>query len=416
MSRAPPSLFPVDVAMARVLLLSLLLPHTLGADALGSQSNPLVVHELQAVPRSGRRRSESQRQLRGKTLSAKSPELKPLYPGYGTHFVYAYVGSPVQRQSLIVDTASSYTAFPCVGCLLCGDHTDPYFDVTASTTKQIPQCAADVCHISMAYTEGSSWDAVAVVDTFSFGGILETSVTTAYAVKHYFACQTAVSGVFKTQLADGILGLSMAPTAVHYQMHDQGVSESKVFALCFKTGGGIMTVGGVDSSIHMSSTVNYAPLQPSSSGFYQVKISDIVLVPPGFGASPKSLNLSPDVLSQRSFAIVDSGTTDTFLPKSLLGDFSTNFKAITGIDYTTEDVALTDAQLNSIPAVKFLIPDTNGGTFFVTMPMESYVEDVSESESERVFAFRLYFTEDEGAILGSNFMLGELLQLLIGGT
>lgn len=395
--------------MARLLFLPIILnlQALIAVAAPSSFSNPLAVHELQAIPRSARPRSVSQPQHRGQALRAKSPELKPLYPGYGTHFVYAYVGSPVQRQSLIVDTASSYTAFPCVGCLLCGEHTDPYYDVTASTTKQIPQCASDVCHISMAYTEGSSWDAVAVVDTFSFGGIIETSVTTAYAVKHYFACQTAVSGVFKTQLADGILGLSMAPTAVHYQMHDQGVSESKVFALCFKTGGGIMTVGGVDPSIHMSSTVNYAPLQPSSSGFYQIKISDIVLVPPGFGASPRSLNLSPDVLSQRSFAIVDSGTTDTFLPKSLLAAFSSNFKATTGIDYTTEDVALTDAQLNSIPTVKFLIPDTSGGSFFVTMPMESYVEDVSESEAERVYAFRLYFTEDEGAILGSNFMLGE---------
>lgn len=30
--------------------------------------------------------------------------ISPLYPGYGTHFSYIYVGTPPQRQSVIIDT------------------------------------------------------------------------------------------------------------------------------------------------------------------------------------------------------------------------------------------------------------------------------------------------------------------------
>lgn len=54
----------------------------------------------------------------------------PLSQGYGTHFANVWVGSPTpQRKTVIVDTGSHYTAFPCAGCQNCGGphHTDPYF-------------------------------------------------------------------------------------------------------------------------------------------------------------------------------------------------------------------------------------------------------------------------------------------------
>jgi hypothetical protein len=38
----------------------------------------------------------------------------PLSQGYGTHFASVWVGSPTpQRKTVIVDTGSHYTAFPC---------------------------------------------------------------------------------------------------------------------------------------------------------------------------------------------------------------------------------------------------------------------------------------------------------------
>ena len=36
--------------------------------------------------------------------SSLSMELAPLYPGYGTHYAYIYVGTPPKRQSVIIDT------------------------------------------------------------------------------------------------------------------------------------------------------------------------------------------------------------------------------------------------------------------------------------------------------------------------
>lgn len=41
----------------------------------------------------------------------------PLFEGMGTHYAFLYIGTPKkQRISVIVDTGSHHTAFPCVGC------------------------------------------------------------------------------------------------------------------------------------------------------------------------------------------------------------------------------------------------------------------------------------------------------------
>lgn len=43
-------------------------------------------------------------------------ETGPLYRGYGTHYIDLYVGSPTpKRRTVVVDTGSSSTAFPCTG-------------------------------------------------------------------------------------------------------------------------------------------------------------------------------------------------------------------------------------------------------------------------------------------------------------
>lgn len=50
-----------------------------------------------------------------------SPSEAPLFEGLGTHYTFIWVGSPPQRVSVIMDTGSHHTAFPCVGCR-CGKH------------------------------------------------------------------------------------------------------------------------------------------------------------------------------------------------------------------------------------------------------------------------------------------------------
>jgi len=99
-------------------------------------------------------------------------QMGALYQGYGTHYVDVWIGSPTpQRQTVIVDTGSGVTAFPCSGCKGCGDtyHTDNYFKESSSETFRALSCdecfrgsckssgGKKICGISMSYAEGSSW-------------------------------------------------------------------------------------------------------------------------------------------------------------------------------------------------------------------------------------------------------------------
>ena len=67
----------------------------------------------------------------------------PLHAHSGTHHVHLYVGSPPQKQTLIVDTGSRAMAFPCTIAGMsdcCGSHASDYFDPSQSTTHFVSKC------------------------------------------------------------------------------------------------------------------------------------------------------------------------------------------------------------------------------------------------------------------------------------
>ena len=161
----------------------------------------------------GRSRSvpSLRRKAYGGMSNAEDGLITPLSQGYGTHFSYVYVGTPPQRQSVIVDTGSHYTAFPCTGCSQCGQHTDAYWDLKNSSTAKISKCGKDPCSFGQSYSEGSSWKAFKVVDKFWVGGVDVKQLDGGdKAIDFMFGCQTSETGLFRTQLADGIMGMAMA--------------------------------------------------------------------------------------------------------------------------------------------------------------------------------------------------------------
>ena len=75
-----------------------------------SLPEPLFVHQLGQRARRRRRHLEEgeeqppQPEQPQPDITAKGQEILPLFPGYGTHYAYVYVGTPPQRQSVIIDT------------------------------------------------------------------------------------------------------------------------------------------------------------------------------------------------------------------------------------------------------------------------------------------------------------------------
>lgn len=359
---------------------------------------PRRIHPIFTQSRIPLPASSSRRELQHK------PYLSPLYPGYGTHFAYLWVGSPPQRQSVIVDTGSHFTAFPCTGCTDCGQHTDLYFAPESSSTASIPFCGdnQERCIISQRYSEGSEWTAYEVYDRLWVGGIDEMEVPTGedHVVLFKFGCQTAETGLFKSQLADGIMGLSMENAALPVQLRDNGVADSSIFALCFHVGGGIFTLGGVDQRIHLNSDIKYARLT-KQAGLYTINTIEVSLVTKSDPPDTFGFELDPNVYNSGKGTIIDSGTTDTFLPTSVQQRFNELFLQITGVDYTQEAIHLTYAQVAMMPNLVITAEGVNGDSVELVLPSSSYVDNLGGGK----YAFRIYFQDDTGVVLGGNFFL-----------
>jgi predicted translation initiation factor SUI1 len=134
------------------------------------------------------------------------------------------VGTPPHSFDLIVDTGSSLTAIPCNDCSACGEHTHSNglrhnrFDPGMSSTSQAVQCSDPAgacshsdesrsCVYSVSYTEGSAIRGRMYYDNFLFSA---TSGLNPRPVRAAFGCQNYESGLFRSQVADGITGFSQS--------------------------------------------------------------------------------------------------------------------------------------------------------------------------------------------------------------
>jgi hypothetical protein len=110
--------------------------------------------------------------------------------------------------------------------------------------------------------------------------------------------------------------------------------------------------------------------------------------------------------------IVDSGATDTYLPSAFVHSFKTQFAHFTGgIAYSTEAFSLSassqeggdTSQLSKFPEIVFGLSGLNRGEIVeIIMPVSSYLDAIGDGK----YAFRVFFSSEDGTILGSNFITG----------
>lgn len=386
-------------------------------------------------------------------LQPYSYQNSPLLQGFGTHYVTAWVGTPPQRKSVIVDTGSHYTAFPCEGCNKCGEeyHTDKYFDPAKSSTFHALSCGHCVsaqcsslgrCEFSQSYTEGSSWQAYQAIDRYFIGSNKNEGrvdpVDNSFAIEFMFGCQTSEQGLFVTQLADGIMGMSAHEATFHKQLYNKKKLAVNQFSLCFgwalsvsKDGvhSGIVTLGGIDTRLHSSPMVFAKNMV--LSGWYTVYVKNIFLRKGGgiSSASPPGtkiikLPIDHDRVNSGKGVIVDSGTTDTYLSKSLEASFLEAWKSITGIKYSNSAMRLSSEVVKGLPTILIQMKAFDEGEesssgngvglageldpknprdIVIAVPALHYME---YTPSRDTYTSRLYFTESRGGVLGANAMQG----------
>jgi hypothetical protein len=136
---------------------------------------------------------------------------------------------------------------------------------------------------------------------------------------------------------------------------------------------------------------------------------------PGDG-SVKSIGGSIFKFNTGKGTIVDSGTTDTYLPSAALGSFRTLFQSISGMQHSNNVVEMSPAQVARLPTIVYRLEGlTEGSTIDIEVPPSSYVEAFKGGR----YASRVYLTEASGAVLGANFMNGhnvvfDIEQLRVG--
>lgn len=360
--------------------------------------------------------------LQGGSLNVDSTPLPPaavtvpLHASSGTHHVHVYIGSPPQRQTLIVDTGSRLMAFPCEPCRQCGNHVSKFYRPALSTTDKSPSCgecllkgvskcsdSGDRCIISQKYTEGSSWTAYETEDLVWLGSSnLEQSVEEymKLAVPYAFGCQTTEKGLFRKQYADGILGLAIHETSIIRSLYEAKSIQREAFSLCLTREGGTMSVGGVDSGRHLE-PMKYSPIA-RDHGWFALQVERVAVggICVACGDSEALL-----AFSGGKGTILDSGTTDTYLPQAVAEHFSDAWTELTGLEFRKRKRKYTWQEYLLLPTVEILFANN------VTLTVEpsSYMEGVPSMpdwRGSKELVNRIYLDEAEGAVLGANTMFG----------
>lgn len=355
----------------------------------------------------------------------------PLLATHNSHHVHIYVGSPPQRRLVIVDTGSRYLVLPCTPCVRCGKkhYSKAYFDPSVSTTDAYNQCHLNECtflsnydklescdkngrcNFRQQYTEGSTISGFELEDIVWFGtDDLEQSVKVYMknAIPFSFGCETYETGMIANQFADGIVGLvSQGKGNIIDIMYDQGVIRHNSFSLCLTKSGGTLSLGGTNMLARHLETMQIEPLV--SSDYFTVHVKEVFV-------GDIAIN-NTDTFNHGIGTIIDSGTTDTFLPRSISREFEAAWIKITKHAHSNTKRKMTFAEFQVLPNVTVVL---SSGYKWVIKP-HSYMEQVKSKDKgksygtdatisgwsgSRYFVNRLYVDETNGAVLGSNAMYG----------
>ncbi|KAF1328635.1 Aspartyl protease, partial [Globisporangium splendens] len=192
------------------------------------------------------------------------------------------------------------------------------------------------------------------------------------------------------------MGLSNNDDNLVAKLYKEKKIPNKLFSLCFGYDGGSMSIGVPDTARHKGK-IAYAKLgpDPTRSHFYNVMLRDVRIGNDTIDAPAKSY-------SQGHF-IVDSGTTDSYLPSSMKAAFEAAFEKVTGLKYQASGAGCkgyTDEDLDALPNIQIVLEAEDGGDLVLEVTPDQYL--IQESGGH--YCASVFLTEFSGGVIGANIM------------
>ena len=229
------------------------------------------------------------------------------------YYTTLFLGKNKTSQVYILDTGSSITTSPCDQCISCGNHLNQKYPL--ENTSKILSCNDKKCKISsnsrclnnkcsfqISYAEGSKLSGIYVDQEVFFEKInMEPNITNeSYSIP--IGCTTKETHLFKTQLADGIMGLNNNQNSFVGMLYKLGIIRKNIFSLCLEHDGGYFSIGKIYDEFHYTKDIQYVDLINKNNRNYIINL--------------KYLKIGEDQIDfNNGQAVIDSGTTFTYFPK-----------------------------------------------------------------------------------------------------
>lgn len=263
----------------------------------------------------------------------------------GSYVMTLYLGTPVQRFVVSVDTGSDLVWVQCRPCKSpypCYNETDPFFDPSASTSyspvpcRNSTQCAVPKfktqsagcnglgdCEITFEYgTPGSRIAGVLSTETISFSNTTEGQLGIA---DFRFGCMNNDTPTFGA--VDGLVGFGRGPLSLPSQLSH--LTSSNVFSYCLvrRPASANLTsplLFGASNSNGLD--LVYTPIltYPDFPSFYWVNMTGISIN--GTAVRLPEASLVHNSTSSHGGTVFDSGTTDTTFTEDIARAVLETFK------------------------------------------------------------------------------------------
>ncbi|KAK6587755.1 AT hook motif [Cryptosporidium xiaoi] len=260
----------------------------------------------------------------------------------GYYSVNIYIGTPPQKQSLIIDMGSSQISVSCSTCYNCAIHDYPPFDLIKSNSGSWcnnQEFGVDFCKYTHQFGEGSIISGRYFSDVLSFNnGKKEYKLRDRSYFKYDFiGCNEFETKHFLKQNANGIIGIGLKKNIHGYNIVTVILESAKrilgtssknmVISLCLLVDGGTMNIGEFNEEIiegnqtrdiNKENNIYWIPLV-TPSNFYNIYFEEIIL---------NTENNDEKVYRDKISAIIDVGSTFTYLPKKLFNSLINKFSQI----------------------------------------------------------------------------------------